>query len=131
MLVSVAGNMQYNGVGGGTVVQSLAAQATYTALQAGIVDIPSGSAGGSVFQLPMGGVATGKGYMVKANSGVMLGINGATAASQMQAVATGGLVMALGPLPGKQAAIGSMVVVLPTSQAAGNDGSVEYLVFGD
>lgn len=128
MNVLLAGNIQYQ-QGLQNLVQSIGAQATYTALQAGVVDIPSGSALGSVFQLPMGGVATGKGYFVKANSGVMLGINGGTGTTQLQGVATGGVIAALGSLPATQQAIGSMVVVLP--RQAGNDGSVEYLVFGD
>ena len=131
MNVAVIGNLQYQGFGGGNVVQSIAAQATYTALQSGVVDIPSGTAAGSVFPLPMGGVATGKGYMVKANSSVMLGVNGGTGTAQMQGIATGGYVFALGPLPGKQQAVVSLVVVVPAGNNVGNDGSVEYLVFGD
>ncbi len=128
MNVNIVGNIQYQ-QGAQSLVKSIAGQATYTALQAGVVDIPSGSALGSVCPLPMGGGATGKGYYVKANSSVMLGINGGTGTTQMQGLATGGFVAASGSLPGKQQAVSSMVVVLP--QIAGNDGSVEYICWGD
>ena len=129
MNVNLIGNIAYQGPGGANVSQSLAAQATYTALQAGIIDIPSGAASGSAFQVPFAGVATAKGYFVKANTSVQLGINGGTGTTQMQGNATGGTVAALGPLPGRGSAVTGMVITIPLT--ASGDSSVEYVVWGD
>ncbi len=61
MNVSLAGIVQYQqSVGGAVVPLSVAAQATYTAYQQGVVDVPTGTASGTAITLPMGGVATGK-----------------------------------------------------------------------
>lgn len=129
MNVQLIGNVQYQAPGNANVTQSLGAQATYSAMQAGILDIPSGAASGSAYQIPFGGVATAKGYFVKANSSVQLGINQGTGTTQMQGIATGGVVAALGSLPGRLGGITAMTIVLPS--VAGNDSSVEFVVWGD
>ncbi len=129
MLLQFSGNLSYQAPGGSNVSQSLSAQATYQAQQAGSIDIPSGAPSGSAYQLSFGSVATAVGLMIKGvDSAVSVFFNGATGGIG-QPIGTGGVFSNVSPNPCQGAGYSSAVVVATRQQQVA--GRIDYIVWGD
>lgn len=128
MNISFSGNLTYTAPGGSSASQSVSCQATYTSQELGSIDIPSGTASGTAFQLPFGSVASAKAIFVRATAaGVKLAMNGATGAPV--GIASGGFLYmeASQPLNG-QANTSAVIITVATADGLQQ---VDYAVWGD
>lgn len=127
MNLSLSGSVAFTAPGGGAGSLTLSSTATYTAQQNGSIDIPSGTASGTAFQLPFGSVAAAKGFGYKSMANVKLALNGATGAAFN--VPTGGVGFNMFPVPGASQQLSSAVIV--TIETAQSGVQFDFEIFGD
>ncbi len=129
MLLQYSANLTYQAPGGANISQSVSAQATYQAQQAGSIDIPSGTSSGVAYNLQFGSVATAIGLMIKGvDSSVAVHFNGQTGGIG-QPIGTGGALVNVSPNPCMGAGFTSAVVTTTRSQQV--QGRIDYVIWGD
>lgn len=127
MNLSLSGSVAFTAPGGGAGSLTLSSTATYTAQEIGSVDIPSGTASGTAFQLPFGSVVAAKAFGYKSLANVKMALNGATGAAMN--VPTGGVGINVFPIPGASQQLSSAVIV--TIETAAGPCQFDYEVWGD
>lgn len=102
----------------------------YAAINEGVIDVPSGSATGALFQVPFGAVAVPKALFVK-NGGpsgtIEVALNGAT--GSFVELSAGGSVDVAMPSPVASKPLTQVAVVVGAVQPG--LGQIQYIILGD
>ncbi len=130
MNLSFSALLAYQAPGGSQVnAKLLVSQATYTAQQAGSLDLPSGTVASLAFPISNGPVATPIGIAVisRGAAGVVY-FNGQTGGVGIP-LSTGGIVSVINP--DRQSGGGIVSAVFATNRVQQVPGQVDFLIFGD
>jgi hypothetical protein len=128
-------NITFTGPGSQTVTApTRTVNAAYNALSSGLVDVPSGAATGSSYDIPMGSVGSAATFVAVTNlSGVdcsvLIGAGGNDVQGEVFELCNGGLFAQGGPTGPAGMAFSNMQLELKAH--ATGPGTIEYYVFGD
>ncbi|HVH45366.1 MAG TPA: hypothetical protein VM925_23595 [Labilithrix sp.] len=123
-------NVTYAPGGGGMLSQNFNVAAPYTAINAGKIDVPNGTAAATAFNLPFGGVTTDtRGLLIQNNTDVDLSVDLAASGTAQYQLAPGGLVLHWAPK--KAAATALLAATVTVTAATAADGAVDFIVLGE
>jgi len=135
MDLSLSGNVNYLPPGGSSNTNTpLAAAATYGAQSLATIDVPSGTASGTSFDVGFGSVANPVGFVVKntmpSGGDISINLNGSGQGTGAVSISPGGFISLAQPNRPtiQKPLVACRIYILQTTVASG---TIEVMVFGD
>lgn len=135
-------NVSYAPGGGGALTQSFNVTASYTAINAGTLDVPIGTSVTAALDIPFGSVGGARGFVLRNNTPVDLKVylNGgtvtATGTEPVLQLPHGGFVIYASPVDASGTdespvrPLGAVRVYLKVPLPAGQSGTIDYITLG-